>query len=73
MKNDKFGERRFILMKDVLSEAQLVRILLYLKHRRKRNNAFTYLTDALLFEYSTIYRPINARKVFVLNYWTNED
>ena len=72
MKNDKFGEHRFILMKDA-HFLRLLRILLYLKHRRKRNNAFTYLTDALLFEYSTIYRPINARKVFVLNYWTNED
>ena len=64
MKVDKFGVHLLIIMEDILSEAQLLRILFYLKRRRRRNNAFLYLTDALVFEYSTIYRPIHAHKVF---------
>ena len=53
MKVDKFGEHLLITIKEILSEAQFVRILLYLK---RRNNDFLYLTRALVFECSTIYR-----------------
>ena len=67
-------------MKDILSEAQFWRILIDLKRRRRQNNAFLYLKHALVFEYSTIYRPIWIKprtqgfwNENVLNYWTNED
>ena len=58
MKVDKFGQYLFLIMKYTLSEAQFLRILPYLKRRRRRNNTLRYLTHALVFEYSTIYRPI---------------
>ena len=63
MKVDKFGEHLLIIMEDILSEAQLLKILFDLKRRRRRNNAFLNLIDALLFEYGTIYRPIHSYKV----------
>ena len=55
MKADKFGKHVLIVMKDILSEAQFLRILLYLKRGQRRNNTFLYLTRALGFEYSAIY------------------
>ena len=80
MKSDKSGERLLIIMKDILSEAQFSRIFLRLKCRRRQNNTFLYLTYALVFDYSTIYRPIwtkpctqNFWTKNLLNYWTNED
>ena len=67
-------------MKDILSETQFLKILLYLRRRRRRNKAFLYLAHALIFEYSTIYRSVWKKprtQSFwienVLNFWTNED
>ena len=80
MKSDKSGERLLIIMKDILSEAQFWRIFLRLKCRRRQNNTFLYLTYALVFDYSTIYRSIWTKPCTqsfwtknLLNYWTNED
>ena len=65
-----------IIMKDILSETQFLKILLYLRHRRRCNNAFLYLAHALIFEYSTIYRSVWKKPRThsfwienVLNFW----
>ena len=80
MKVYKFGKHLLRRMKYILSEAQFWKILIDLRRRRRRNNAFLYLKHALVFEYSTIYRPIWIKprtqgfwNENVLNYWTNED
>ena len=67
-------------MKHILSEAYFLRILFYLRPRRKQNNAFLYLIHALIFECKTIRRSVWTKphtKRFwnenVSNYWTNKD
>ena len=57
-------------MKDILAEAQFLRILLYLKRSRRRNDTCLYLTlvftHALAFEYSTMYQNLLLQIISIL-------
>ena len=62
----------FKMVEDKLSDARISRILLHIRRRRRRINAFLYYMNSMVLEYSTI----NSQGFWnenILNYWTNDD